>query len=353
MIIKLIQRSFITGICLGVLALGLLFLVSPKTTPPATDEAGIAEIRDIELNGVKQRILIRGTNKTNPILLHLHGGPGGPDQTLIQSSEKTVEDIFTVVYWDQRGAGASYSSDQDIEQLSLAQIVDDGIKLAELLSKEFEQEKIFLQGHSWGTLVGLKMAAERPERFKAFISIGQLVHAIRAEVLSFDFALNAAKTANDQETVSALNRLGRPPYKTDQKWIDSVMVQRSLMIPYELPGQAPLFTMFETYKSFVLYRGYSISDKLNSLNGFKTSLPKLWMEVIGTDLFEENPKLSVPIYFLQGKHDQHTVTSLVKEYFDYLDAPFKQYIEFENSAHWPHMREFGKYHEKMQQISTQ
>lgn len=345
-------------ICFAFLIISLLY-VSPKTTASFLDDNGqelensIAEIRDIELNGIQQRILIRGADKNNPILLNLHGGPGGPDQTLLQSSGKTVEDIFTVVYWDQRGAGASYSSEIDIEQLSLAQIVKDGNELARLLIEEFKQDKIFLQGHSWGTLVGLKMAAKNPELFKAFISVGQLVHAVRAEVLSFDFALGAAQSANDQATVRGLTELGRPPYKTDQKWIDSVLIQRAFMMPYELPGKAPLFSMVDTYKSFIFYRGYSIRDKLSSLKGFETSLPALWMEVINTDLFSENPSIDVPVYFIQGKYDQHTVTQLVEEYHSFVTAPKKEYIEFSNSAHWPHLREFEKYRSTLKLIKSQ
>lgn len=76
------------------------------------------------------------------------------------------------------------------------------------------------------------------------------------------------------------------------------------------------------------------------------------MEVINTDLFTKNPKLDVPVYFLQGKYDQHTVTLLVKEYFDYIEAPIKQYIDFENSAHWPHLREFGKYRTSLKHIKA-
>ncbi len=357
----LLMKKFLIRILSGFLVLTIIVVfglvaLSPQQTPAFLNEHGqplansIAEIRDIELNGSMQRVLIRGANRDNPILLHLHGGPGGPDQTLLQSTGATIEDMFTVVYWDQRGAGASYSSDHDIANLTLNQIVDDGILLSQILSKEFEQQKIFLQGHSWGTLVGIKMAAAEPKLFKAFISVGQLVHAVRAEILSFDYALAEAQKANDQKTIDALSLLGRPPYDSDQKWIDSVMVQRSLLMPYELPQKAPLFTMFETYQSFIMYPGYSIRDKLNSLRGFETSLPKLWMEVINTDLFSGINRLEVPVYFIQGNYDKHTVTSLVREYFEFIDAPQKHYIEFKKSAHWPHLREHQKYRETMQNI---
>jgi len=105
------------------------FFLSPQHTQPFIGSDGeklqnsIAEIRTVDINGVKQRLLVLGRNIGNPVLLHLYGVQGGGDQTIVRSSEKTVEDIFTVVYWDQRGAGASYSSSTSHQSLSLSQIV--------------------------------------------------------------------------------------------------------------------------------------------------------------------------------------------------------------------------------------
>jgi pimeloyl-ACP methyl ester carboxylesterase len=114
------------------LSIGIsLFLSSPGKTPLFLDSDGnliedsVAEVRDIEINGVKQRVLIRGVNKRNPLLLHLHGGPGGPDQTILQSHGKTLEDFFTVVYWDQRGSGASYYAKHLDQPLTFAQLAQE------------------------------------------------------------------------------------------------------------------------------------------------------------------------------------------------------------------------------------
>jgi len=353
---KLLTRVAIGALVLTLLVCATLVIVSPQKTPAFVDANGqtiensIAEIRDIEINGVKQRLLIRGRDISNPVLLHLHGGPGGSDQALLQSTGKTIEDLFTVVYWDQRGAGASFSSATKPKNLTLDQIASDGIALAKKLRQEFAKEKIFLHGHSWGTLVGVHMAAKAPELFHAFISIGQVAASKRAEQLSYDFALAAADKAGDQETINKLKEIGKPPYQDDQTWIDTVMVQRGLMTPYELPDQEPLFSMVETYKIFVFYRGYSIRDKLASLNGFEMSMQKLWMEAINANLIESHPKLEIPVYFIQGKYDQHTVTEVAKDYYDALQSPTKEYLEFGGSAHWPHLREYEKYREVLLKI---
>ncbi len=327
----------------------VFFFNSSQETAPFLNPNGqpyknsIAEIRTVELNGVEQRILIRGQNLDNPILLHLHGGPGGADQAIVRSSGKTVEDIFTVVYWDQRGAGASYSSSTNPASLSLNNIVEDGIVLADKLRGEFGKEKIYLQGHSWGTLVGVHMISKQPSLFHAYIGIGQIANSRQAELLSYNYTKNAAEKAGDKKTLEGLEKIGQPPYDNDQQWIDTAMVERGLMRPYEVPDQPLYLSLREIYQSFVFYPEYSVSDKLNSLNGSKVSFQALWMEAINADLFTTHPRVDVPVYIFQGKYDMHTVTEVAKNYFDELEAPVKQYFSFDNSAHWPHLKEHQRY----------
>jgi len=353
---KLLSYSLIGLLLLVIFIASTLLFVSPQKTSPFLDannqaiENSIAEIRTIELNGVKQRLLIRGKDRSNPILLHVHGGPGGPDQAIVRTSGKTVEDIFTVVYWDQRGAGASYSQSLSPTDLSLAQIVADGIELAKHLSAEFDQQKIYLQGHSWGTLVSINMVSKDPNLFHAYFSIGQIANTKRAESLSYDYTQNAAIQAGDQKTLDALAEIGRPPYEAEQIWLDTVMVERGLMQPYEIPGQTPLFNMFDIYKSFTFYRGYSIKDKLDSLKGSELSMQKLWIEAVNANLFESHPRLEVPIYFFQGKYDQHTVTEVSRDFYEFVQAPHKDYFNFSESAHWPHLREYSKYRNILERI---
>jgi len=121
------------------------------------------------------------------------------------------------------------------------------------------------------------------------------------------------------------------------------MVERGLMRPYEVPDQPLYLSLREIYQSFVFYPEYSVSDKLNSLNGSKMSFQALWMEAINADLFTTHPRVEVPVYIFQGKYDMHTVTEVAKNYYDALEAPVKQYFSFDNSAHWLHLKEHERY----------
>lgn len=313
-------------------------------------ENSIAEIRTIELNGVKQRLLVRGADKRNPILLHVHGGPGGADQAIVRSNGGAIEDIFTVVYWDQRGAGASYSPAVTTNNLSLKQIVDDGVILSQALRDEFGKDKIYLQGHSWGTLVGIHMITAAPDLYHAYFGIGQIANSKRAELLSYNYTLEQARKASDSKTIEGLKEIGPPPYDSDQRWIDTTMVERGLMQPYENPGQKQFLSLIDIYKNFVFYPEYSVADKLNSLEGSKVSLQTLWIEAINANLFNTHPSVEVPVYLFQGKYDQHTVTEVAKDYFDVLKAPVKEYYSFDQPAHWPHLKEHQKYRALMLKI---
>ena len=355
LLVRILQGALILVAGIVVLA----FVFSPQITKPFLDQneeiikSSISEIRTVDLNGINQRILIRGENRNNPILLHLHGGPGGADQAIVRSSGKTVEDLFTVVYWDQRGAGASHNSSLSSNSLSLEKIVNDGISLASYLRTEFDRDKIYLQGHSWGTLVGTNMIAKSPSQFYAYFGIGHIANSRRAESLSYNYTLDAAQKAGDRETVNALKKFGAPPYENDQEWIDNVMVERALMQPYEIPGEEPYLSLVEIYSNFIFYKAYSVQDKLNSLEGSKRSLQALWIEAVNADLFTSHPNLPIPVYFFQGKYDMHTVTEVARDYYEMVKAPHKEYFSFDKSAHWPHLEEHEKYRKLLKRILSE
>lgn len=345
-VIRKISIWFLTIVL--ILFLGLLF-VSPQKTSSFIDDEGnliensIAEINTIMLNGVEQRILIRGKDLSNPILLHLHGGPGSPDHPLIKRDNRNLEDIFTVCYWDQRGAGASYSNDIPVNTMSLEQIVQDGEGLTKYLLETYHKKKIYLEAHSWGTAVGTSMVIRNPELYHAYFGIGQMVNSRLAEQKGYDFTFKGAKKAKDKETLKKLAEIGRPPYESTSEWLKNCMIERKLMKNYLPQNHQDYVSMFNLYKDFIFYREYSIEDKLNALRGDSFSMQNLWQEAIEVNLFESNTEFKIPMYFFQGEHDQITVSSLVKEYYKEVKAPRKEYYSFENATHYPQIEEFEKY----------
>src|SRR5215212_10443759 len=129
---------------------------------PASDTIAtpIQEMRFVMLGGIQQWVTIRGANRANPVLLVVHGGPGDA-QSFLRSTYAVYEKDFTIVQWDQRGAGKTYaqnpSSPPEPERVEL-----DGIELAQYLCNYLAKKKILLLGHSWGTYLGIGMVQRRP-----------------------------------------------------------------------------------------------------------------------------------------------------------------------------------------------
>jgi proline iminopeptidase len=159
------------------------------------------------LGGLAQEVLVRGADAGNPLLLILHGGPGFAEMPLFTAYNAGLEQHFLVAHWDQRGAGRSYASDIPAESMTLHQFIADALELIDWLTERFAQDKVYLLGHSWGSLVGATLASERPAKLHAFVGVGQLVAGMRNEQASYAFTLRRAIDHQNSEAISALRAI--------------------------------------------------------------------------------------------------------------------------------------------------
>ncbi|MCH8571619.1 alpha/beta fold hydrolase [Nesterenkonia sp. AY15] len=189
---------------------GLLAWWSPGTTEAFLDADGrtvpgsISEKRAVPINGVHQGMVIRGQDATNPVLLWVHGGPGMPDYPLTQQYPTGLEDLFTIVWWDQRGAALSYDPRIPPESMTIEQFIDDTIAVTDYLRGRFEQDRIYLLGHSWGSHIALQAAARSPERYAAYLGMAQMVHQLESEKIAYDYMLTEYRRRGDTGMVRAL-----------------------------------------------------------------------------------------------------------------------------------------------------
>jgi proline iminopeptidase len=184
---KTVLKTFIKA-----LLIGMVFSACTATKKIKTSSS-ISEVNYLEINDRKQFVLIRGKGINNPILLFLHGGPGASATALLRKFNHELEDDFTVVYWDQRGAGKSFSKHITKEEITVENYIQDVEWLIDYLKNRFEKEKIFLVGHSWGSRLGMYVIQRNPENFIAFVGIGQELHSYRGELLSFQYTLQKAE----------------------------------------------------------------------------------------------------------------------------------------------------------------
>jgi pimeloyl-ACP methyl ester carboxylesterase len=329
---------------LAILTVLAALLLQPGTTPSISRRRhpnGLAALEQVELNGARQWVLIRTEHTTNPVVLFLHGGPGTSELGLNRINTRMIEKHCTVVNWDQRGAGKSFAAGKDRARMTRAQFVDDVIALSAQLAERFHQQKIILIGHSWGSVIGMLAAAERPDLFHAYVGIGQMSRMAESEKLSWEWALEQAQRAEAAKTVAALNDIGPPPYTGD--WRTKFMTERRLLGTFggEYWGSriGASGVVFRT----LFAREYSMLDRVNFFRGIFGSLDALFAELYATDLFAEVPEVNVSVWFCLGRHDYEVPSALSERYFEALKAPRKELVWFENSAHLPNTEEREKF----------
>lgn len=351
---KIVKNLGIAFISLLAILLIFLLIISPGETSAFENKNGdiidnsVAERGYLEIGGIKQFVLERGLNIDNPVLLVLHGGPGGSEMAMFREYNEELENHFIVVHWDQRGASNSFSEDIPIESMTLDQMAEDTHELTQYLKKKYSKDKIFLLGHSWGSFLGINTANRYPEDYIAYIGTGQISDQFNSEKSGYDFALAKAKELNDTETIEKLNELGqfKDEYSSSQDLMSWVYKQRGFVGKYgggtyEIDGAKMML------KPLIFCKEYTIGNKLGFLDGSKFSLNILFPPILKIDLSESIPELKIPIYFLQGEHDYVTSYIEAKEYFDNLIAPKKEFITFNKSAHSPPFEEPDRFNKIM------
>ena len=182
----------------AVVLLCILALASCTSAPPLRDpqgnfvRGGIASLEQVTLGGDPQWISIRGWDMRSPIILFLHGGPGSPEIPLTRYYLCDLEQHFVFVNWDQRGAGKSYPAGKP-EKMSIDRFVEDTRELTEYLEKRFHQKKIYVLGHSWGTLLGVLTVTRYPDLYYAYGGIGQYVEGEANERLAYSYTMAKAR----------------------------------------------------------------------------------------------------------------------------------------------------------------
>ncbi len=319
--------------------LGLFFLNGcVSTAPMRTSDGkrarqGIAEMRTVPLGNWPQWLLIRGVDTVQqPVLLFLHGGPGASETAMLRKYNAELEQHFTVVYWDQRGTAKSYSKDIPEASMNLAQFLSDADELTDYLRHRFKQNKIFLVGHSWGTVLGIELVKRHPEKYHAYLGVGQVVHTAEGERLSYDYTLQQAKTFNHAKALQELETIG-PPVNGKYQHLWDVVKQRKWLLKFGGERVAK-----RHYRDFIFdlwfSREYTLGDLIRYGKGSGFSAWHLAEDEKKINFLEQAPSLQVPVVFLAGRADFNTPFPLVQQYFQRVQTPYKKFYPFEQSAHF-------------------
>ncbi len=319
-----------------VFVMGFLLMTRRTSTRPFVDKGGhiikgsIAEQLYLPIGGIQQWVLLRGKNTRNPILIFLHGGPGTSEHAPFLYYQRPLEDYFIVVGWDQRCAGKTYRKNPVPQNLTINDFVSDLHELVEYLKKRFHQEKIYIVGKSWGSLVGTLYAQQHPENVAAYIGVGQISNLDQSLEQTYKFILEQANLQKNTKAIKALQKISLPPGKNRK----DVHVLSAWMVRFggHIYGKTSLFPLILT---FLRIDEYAWPDLILLFQGSKVSERLLWSQLYQANLFQSVPRIDAPVYFFLGRHDQCVSSLLAEKYFEQLQAPVKKLVWFEKSGHNP------------------
>lgn len=341
---KEIIKKLVKGILLTVVIMIVYLTIIKGHTFPIFLKNSIARYETVELGGIKQSILIRGDDTSNPVLLYLHGGPANPETSFITKYQKEWEKHFVVVNWDQRGSGKSYNPDIDINTLNAQSTYNDTIQLVEYLRKKFDTDKVYLVGHSWGTFIGMLAVKNHPEFFYAYVGVGQVADQQSNEFEIRKYALDSAKEQGNQKAISELEDIGNPPYNRVD-FAKKISLNRKWSTYYGGSLWGERDTNKYTYEALYGLE-YNLFDFIKYLKGdnlyYKIDSKARW-DLYNANLVKDISEVKVPIYFCQGVHDNITSYKLAKSYYESIKAPEKEFKTFYNSAHFPIVEEPGEF----------
>lgn len=299
----------------------------------------IHSLEAVNINGIKQWIFVRSKNLNNPILLFLHGGPGVSHIYCIKKYFERLEKHFIVVDWDQRGSGKSYSKKTPKESFTIEQYVKDVKMLTELLKTRFNKEKIFLVGHSWGSIIGLMAVNKYPGLFHCYIGLGQVVDIVEGDKRAYQYVLDQSKI-NDNLAHDKIKKMGLPPYHSFYK---SILFRKYLTKYGGLDFNKSFSLWVDFFKEMLFSKEYSRVDVVNWLKGIHYSSKRMKKEMLTINFREQIKAVKIPVYFLAGRFDYITPSSLVEEYCKKIESPYKKMIYFENAAHNLHFEDTEKF----------
>ena len=261
-----------------------------------------------------------------------------PEYFLTKKYPTGLEDLFSVVWWEQRGSGLSYSAKIPPETMTVEQMISDTLEVTKYLRNRFGRDKIYLMAHSGGSIYGIQAAARSPELFHAYIGVAQMSYQLRSEQRAYGYMLKQFKEKGNRRMVRRLEKapptMSVPLPHSYDAVRDKAMHRLGIGTTRDMRSVIT-GVFFPTWLS----RYYTLGEKLAIWRGKFFSMRLLRDTMFATDLTEKVRKLDIPVYFFHGAQD-YTVSYIeTKSYFERLEAPLKGFYTFDQSAHSPMFEE--------------
>lgn len=350
------KRKRVHKVIIVLLAIIMVFLVmiffppSKGEIPKFKDEEenilpnSLSEKRYIDVDGGKIGMILLAKDRNKPILLVCGGGPGIPEYLLEYIYPSGLADEFVVCYMEYRGTGLSYASDVDVTGMTTDRYIADVLAVTNYLKERFQQDKIYLMGHSFGSYVAMKTVQQHGKYYHAYIAMAQNCNQKESEYLAYDYMKEQYERMGNEKMIAQFEECSiRESEDAYERYFSSSLRDKAM---HDL-GVGTTRDMKSVITGIFLpslrCKAYTWKERINIWKGkVRSSKFPVVQDAIAFNAFDEVPSLQVPIYFFAGQYDYTCCYSLQKEYYEQVEAPRKEFYIFENSAHSPVYEESEK-----------
>lgn len=301
----------------------------------------------VVINGINQYLFHSGTSYDNPVMLFLHGGPGNAESVFAHAFQEKWEEIFTVVHWDQRGAGKTLTANPD-KYPTIDLMLKDLFEIIQYLKKKYNKQKIIILGHSWGSVLGSTFIKKYPEEVAYYIGVGQVVGMLENERVGYQKVKELILQANDMKALKRLEAIGDyPGDKYDSSFMKKCMRIRGLQGKYGLAVKMGFSIFITVLKSPIL----KLSDFTALIRGIKAN-EKVTEFLVNFDLKGEPAEYKVPIYYILGANDWQTPYVIAEEYFNSIKAPDKALYLIPDAGHMTMLDQRDLFFDALSEINS-
>lgn len=313
-----------------------LLLLLPFAGRAACEDPGkpIDEQGFVPINGIEQWVTIQGERCGNPVILFVHGGPGNPITPTAQNVYGAWGKDFTLVQWDQRGAGMTYGRNPpaETEALTMEQLTADGIAVAEYVTHHLGKRKVLLWGSSWGSMLGIHMAYERPSLFDAYVGAVQVVEYKANQAALYNRLLQLAGSAKDRDAVGKLETLGAPPWTDPRAFGIARRIDRKYEALVTDPPPSWWWQAAPQYATPKYEADYTAGEDYSYVQFVGMKGDGIFSHY---DLYRMGTRFALPVYFVMGQEDLLASAEVARRYFDAIEAPFKSFVVVPRAGHDP------------------
>ncbi|WP_257585616.1 MULTISPECIES: alpha/beta fold hydrolase [unclassified Streptomyces] len=294
---------------------------------------GIDESSFVPIGGIDQWVSVRGEDRSNPVILEIHGGPGASNLIHIPRT-RAWERHFTIVRWDMRGAGKTFSAHGPSGQgeLTLSRLYADALELTDHIRARLGVPKVLLLANSFGTVTGLRLARDHPERYSAYVGTDQNIIAGGRDSSAYDALLTRLRRSGRRKPLSRLTALG-PDHTA---WSPEEWSRYAKTVVTTDP------LTYDTMKTVVVRSlWFSPLHTLRDLRAYlkgMTFSEQLGPQAMSLDEYAEGTAFDLPVFLFQGADDVLTPPAPARRFHDALTAPVKDFALIPDASHFASFR---------------